>query len=76
MVPRGVLAAFLLILPIPAHAAEPTRDAPPASPATGVAFPSQVEEVFVTVTVTDKSGRPVTDVKPEEFLVTENGRPL
>jgi Ca-activated chloride channel homolog len=33
-----------------------------------------VEEVFVTVTITDKSGRPVTDLTPEEFVVTENGR--
>jgi VWFA-related protein len=45
-----------------------------ASPAPGVAFPSQVDEVFVTVTVTDKSGRPVNDLRPEDFVVAENGR--
>jgi Ca-activated chloride channel homolog len=73
VVPRGVLAAFLLIVPIAAQAAGPARDTP-ASPAPAVAFPSQVEEVFVTVTITDKSGRPVTDLRAEDFVISENGR--
>jgi VWFA-related protein len=74
VVPRGVLvAAVLLIPPTGAFAAGPARDAPP-SPAPSVAFPTQLEEVFLTVTVTDKSGRPVTDLQAQDFVVAENGR--
>lgn len=75
MVPRGLLAGFLLILPISAQAAGPALDTPPSpNPAPSVTFPTQVEEVFVTVTITDKSGRPVTDLRAEDFVILENER--
>jgi Ca-activated chloride channel family protein len=38
-------------------------------------FPSQLEEVHLTVTVRDPTGRLVSDLKPEDFVVLENGRP-
>jgi Ca-activated chloride channel homolog len=47
--------------------------APSAQPPT-LAFPGLVEEVHVTVTVTDLRGRPVTDLRAEDFVVLENGR--
>jgi Ca-activated chloride channel family protein len=38
-------------------------------------FPSAVDEVHVTAIVQDTAGRLVSDLKAEDFLVTENGRP-
>jgi len=38
-------------------------------------FPTQLEEVHLTVTVRDATGRLVSDLKPGDFTVLENGRP-
>ena len=38
-------------------------------------FPTGVELVAVDVTVVDRQGRPVTDLRPEEFTVRVGGRP-
>jgi Ca-activated chloride channel family protein len=38
-------------------------------------FPAQLEEVHLTVTVHDAAGHLVSDLKPEDFVVLENGRP-
>ena len=38
-------------------------------------FPSQLEEVHLTVSVRDAAGRLVSNLKPEDFVVLENGRP-
>ena len=38
-------------------------------------FPTRLEEVHLTVVVRDNTGRLVPDLKPEDFLVLENGRP-
>lgn len=38
-------------------------------------FPAQLEEVHLTVSVRDAAGRLVSNLKPEDFVVLENGRP-
>ncbi|PYQ39293.1 MAG: hypothetical protein DMF77_21865 [Acidobacteria bacterium] len=38
-------------------------------------FPTQLEEVHLTVTVRDAAGRLVSNLKPDDFTVLENGRP-
>jgi Ca-activated chloride channel family protein len=38
-------------------------------------FSTQLEEVHLTVTVRDATGRLVSDLKPGDFTVLENGRP-
>jgi Ca-activated chloride channel homolog len=41
----------------------------------GAVFPSQLEEVHLTVSVRDAAGRLVSDLKSNDFVVLENGRP-
>jgi Ca-activated chloride channel homolog len=43
--------------------------------APGAVFPSKLEEVHLTVSVRDSAGRLVSNLKPEDFVVLENGRP-
>jgi Ca-activated chloride channel family protein len=38
-------------------------------------FPTQLEEVHLTVSVRDAAGRLVGDLRPDDFVVLENGRP-
>ena len=38
-------------------------------------FRSGVQYVAVDVVVTDKNDKPITDLKKEDFLITENGKP-
>ena len=59
------LAATLASTPSPAE----DRRAPEA------VFPTRLEEVHLTVIVRDASGRLVSDLKPDDFVVLENGRP-
>ncbi|HUG52615.1 MAG TPA: VWA domain-containing protein [Vicinamibacteria bacterium] len=40
-----------------------------------IVFPSRLEEVHLTVTVRDSAGRLVSNLRPEDFTVLENGRP-
>ena len=61
--PTPVLLAALL-------AATPVLRAPAQQ-----TFPTGVELVAVDVTVVDRQGRPVTDLRPEDFTVTVAGRP-
>ncbi len=42
---------------------------------TGYTFKAQTELVLVNVTVRDKSGNPVRDLKPEDFTVLEDNKP-
>jgi len=49
-------------------AAEDRRSAAPT-------FPTRLEEVHLTVVVRDAEGHLVPDLKPEDFVVLENGRP-
>lgn len=63
---RGVGALALILLGLPAAA-------PGQQPAPVFAVGADI--VNVTVTVRDKSGRLVSDLRPEDFLVLEDGRP-
>jgi VWFA-related protein len=81
---RKVTATFLSWLLIaaaqqttPPPATPPAQQTPPAAtPATGIAkFSVDSQLVIETVTVTDKNGKPIEGLKPEDFKVTENGQP-
>jgi VWFA-related protein len=47
--------------------------AAPALPQPQSAARSNVEEVLLDLVVRDKKGKPITDLKPEEITVTDNG---
>ncbi|PYV27233.1 MAG: VWA domain-containing protein, partial [Acidobacteria bacterium] len=48
---------------------------PPSQNPGGFVIRSQVNMVLVDVRVTDKSGRPITDLKREDFKILEDGAP-
>ena len=47
--------------------------APPALPQQQPTVKTNVDEVLLDLIVRDKKGKPVTDLKPEEITVTDNG---
>jgi Ca-activated chloride channel homolog len=49
----------------------PAEDGHAAAPV----FATRLEEVHLTVSVRDAAGRLVSDLRPEDFVVLENGRP-
>jgi VWFA-related protein len=62
----AIAAAVLLVLGSPE---------PPASAQAPPVFPATVERVAIDVTVVDGRGRPVSDLRPEDFEVLVDGRP-
>jgi VWFA-related protein len=65
-----------------APASPPPQEATPAAEQAQAAdgpetptFKAGVDFVRVDVIVTDKNGHPVVDLKPEDFVVTEDGKP-
>src|SRR6266513_2107856 len=56
-------------------APSPSPAAPDASATPNPSFPAQVEVVTVDVVVTDKKGVPITGLKKEDFVVTEEDAP-
>jgi VWFA-related protein len=68
---RMPLASVLFL----AAAAAAAADAPPKRPPPRVVFESQLDLVYVTVTVTDPAGKPVADLPDSAFEVREDGRP-
>ncbi len=56
-------------------APSPSPAAPDASATPNPSFPAQVELVTVDVVVTDKKGAPITGLKKEDFVVTEEDAP-
>jgi len=58
--------------PAPAGEPAPTGE---SDEATAPTFRAGVDFVRVDVIVTDKQGNPVVDLKPEDFVVTEDGEP-
>lgn len=55
-----------------AQNAAPPQDPPQQAPPV---FRARIDTVTVDVTVTDRQGRPITDLKPEEFEIRESGKP-
>lgn len=51
------------------------QDQPPASDDPPVVFRSGIDAVQLDVTVVDRDGRPVTDLRVDDFDVLENGEP-
>jgi VWFA-related protein len=47
--------------------------APPAAPQQQPSVKTNVDEVLLDLIVRDKKGKPITDLKPEEITVTDNG---
>ena len=66
--PAGLIAIGWLLGV--ATAADAPRAAPPR-----VVFESQLDLVYVTVTVTDPAGKPVADLPDSAFEIREDGRP-
>ena len=53
----------------------PPPQNPPQNPQQQPTFRARVDTILVDVSVTDKQGRPVMDLKPEDFEVREAGKP-
>src|SRR5689334_5702668 len=56
----------------------PAFSQPPAAPPSAAQSPTAkvtVEEVLLDIIVRDKKGKPISDLKPEELKVTDNGAP-
>jgi VWFA-related protein len=73
-----LLAAFILAPYALSAQAPPTPPSPSPSPSSAEGtprFPSQVELVTVDLVVTDKKGSPIPDLKPADFVVSEDGDP-
>ncbi|HXI41164.1 MAG TPA: VWA domain-containing protein [Bryobacteraceae bacterium] len=67
----GLLALGALVC-LPALSQQPPA---PASAAQSSTVKANVEEVLLDIIVRDKKGRPITDIKPDELTVTDNGTP-
>lgn len=59
----------------PAPAPDPQAPADPNAPPPQPTFRTDINFVRVDAIVTDKQGRPVADLKPEDFEVLEDGQP-
>jgi VWFA-related protein len=59
------LPTALLLLSAPARAQQPAAQA--------TLVKANVDEVVLDLVVRDKKGKPVTDLKPEELIITDNG---
>jgi VWFA-related protein len=68
---RSCLLALIGAL-LPACAQQPTA---PAAPAQASTVKTTAEEVLLDVIVRDKKGKPITDLKPDELTVFDNGVP-
>jgi Ca-activated chloride channel family protein len=68
---RSAVAVLALIATVQSAAPSPAEDKRAPAPV----FPTKLEEVHLTVVVRDTMGRLVPNLKPEDFLVLENGRP-
>jgi VWFA-related protein len=66
----AVLIVFTIVVVWSSNAGTVAQQIPPEQPA----FRSGVELVTVEVGVVDKNGRPVRDLRPEEFTITVAGR--
>ncbi len=67
----AAVLAFVLAAATSRAGPAPAKDHPASAPV----FPTRLEEVHLTVVVRDSAGRLVPNLKPEDFVVLENGRP-
>lgn len=77
MMMAGRRVGFVLVA-VAVMAAAPSgqqAQAPPQPQPQRPVFGARIDTVSVDVVVTDRQGRPVTDLKPEDFEVTENRKP-
>ncbi|GAC1700642.1 MAG: hypothetical protein NVS9B4_02380 [Candidatus Acidiferrum sp.] len=51
------------------------QENPPSAPTPGAAVRAASDEVLLDVVVRDKKGRPVENLKPEDFQIFDNGEP-
>jgi VWFA-related protein len=68
------LVAAALVVAAPAGQQAQAPPQPPAQPQRPI-FGARIDTVSVDVIVTDRQGRPVTDLTPADFEVTENRKP-
>src|SRR6478672_1973166 len=54
---------------------QPATDQPPPAAGQAPVFRTGINFVRVDVIVSDKAGNPVGDLKPEDFEITEQGKP-
>jgi Ca-activated chloride channel family protein len=71
----AALAAVLLVLPVAAHSSPDARGGLSAVEGQEPTFRSSIDLVNFGVTITDKRGNFLTDLKPEEFEIFEEGEP-
>jgi VWFA-related protein len=69
-----LLGVCLFGAAVAAHQNPPPQTPPPQDPQRPV-FTRRIDTVTVDVIVTDKQGRPVTDLKPADFEIQENRKP-
>ncbi|MBZ5632252.1 MAG: VWA domain-containing protein [Acidobacteriia bacterium] len=77
MMARRFLTTFLLLV-LAAGAQQPPTPAPQNPPAGGdgtVTFKTSTQLVVETVSVKDKSGKPIEGLTAKDFIVTEDGMP-
>ncbi len=72
---NGYLFLFLLSVVFPLAAQTPTKPAPPPAPSGDQTIRIETQIVQVDVTVTDKQGKVIRDLKREDFELKENGKP-
>lgn len=72
--PRLLIGA-LVVATAPLAAQAPSPSPGPSRPAPAVTFAVEVGYVEVDAIVTDRDGQPVRDLKPEDFVVLEDGKP-
>jgi VWFA-related protein len=68
-------SSVLLFIAAALTATAAAQDKPTEKPSSPPRFPSEVEFVNVDVVAIDKQGKPVTDLKQEDFTVIEDGVP-
>lgn len=75
--PSTILCAFLASCAVLAAQSGTTQTPPPPpnQDPQQPAFRARVDSVSVDATVTDKDGRPVTDLKQDDFEIREAGKP-
>jgi VWFA-related protein len=71
------ITATLLTWVMLAPAQQPTTPAttPATAPKTSVTFSTSLQLVVEDIVMKDKSGNPITGLKPSDFIVTEDGKP-